>query len=80
MKKNQGKIISNIICLISGTALAVVGLYFFHMQYLCYEYTPLQFVLGVVTCLGGALLSLPLSKNADKKKIVLNAVLTAFII
>ncbi len=75
----QKKIISDIICLISGIALSIVGLYFFHMQYLCYEYTVLQFVLAVVVCLGGALLSLPLSKNAGKKKTVMNAVITSLV-
>jgi uncharacterized membrane protein YadS len=47
------------------------------MQYLCYEYTPLQFILAFAVCLGGALLSLPLSKNTEKKKTVKNAVITA---
>ncbi len=75
----QKKIISDIICFISGIALSIVGLYYFHMQYLCYEYTVLQFILAVVVCLGGALLSLPLSKNADKKKTVRNSVLTALV-
>ncbi len=80
MKKvYQKKIISEIICLISGIALSIVGLYYFHMQYLCYEYTPLQFILAVVVCLGGALLSIPLSRNTGKKKIVMNAVITALI-
>ncbi len=74
------KIISEIICLISGIALSIVGLYYFHMQYLCYEYTPLQFILAVVVCLGGALLSIPLSRNAGKKKIVMNAVITALVL
>ncbi len=74
------KIISEITCLISGIALSIVGLYYFHMQYLCYEYTPLQFILAVVVCLGGALLSIPLSRNAGKKKIVMNAVITALVL
>ncbi len=66
-----------IICLISGASLSIVGLYFFHMQYLCYEYTPLLFILAVVVCLGGALLSLPLNQNAEKKKVIKNVVITA---
>ena len=79
MKKTlQKKIIPEIICLVSGVALSIVGLYYFHMQYLCYEYTALQFILAVVVCLGGALLSVPLSRNAGKKKKVMNAVITAF--
>ncbi len=78
MKKQlQKKIIPEIICLISGIVLSIVGLYYFHMQYLCYEYTILQFILAVVVCLGGALLSIPLSKNTEKKRTVKNAVITA---
>ena len=79
MEKKLKTKISETICLIMGIAFAIVGLYYFHMQYLCYEYTPLQFILGVVVCLGGALLSIPLSKKTDKKKTVLNAVLTALV-
>ena len=71
------KLVSKIICLISGIVLSTVGLYYFHMQYLCYEYTPLLFVLAVVVCVGGALLSIPLSRNAGKKKKAVNAVATA---
>ena len=63
----QKKIIPKIICLISGIVLSIVGLYYFHMQYLCYEYTVLQFMLAVVVCMGGALLSIPPSKNAEIK-------------
>ena len=79
MKKTLKTKISGTICLVLGIAFAIVGLYYFHMQYLCYEYTPLQFILGFVVCLGGALLSIPLSKKVDKKKTALNAVLTAFV-
>ena len=79
MKKTLKTKISGTICLVLGIAFAIVGLYFYHMQYLCFEYTPLQFILGVVVCLGGALLSIPLSKKTDKKKTVLNAVLTALV-
>ena len=68
MKKTLKTKTSGTICLVLGIAFAIVGLYYYHMQYLCYEYTPLQFILGVVVCLGGALLSIPLSKKADKKK------------
>ncbi len=75
----QKKKISEIICLILGIVLSITGLYYFHMQYLCYEYTPLLFILAVVVCLGGGLLSLPLGKNAVKKKPVINAVITALI-
>ena len=79
MKKSVKTKISGAICLILGIAFAIVGLYYFHMQYLCYEYTPLQFILGLVVCIGGALLSIPLSKKADKKKTAIKAVLTALV-
>ena len=60
MKKALKPKILGTICLILGIAFAIVGLYYYHMQYLCFEYTPLQFFLGFVVCLGGALLSIPL--------------------
>ena len=65
--------------LVLGILFSIVGLYYYHMQYLCFEYTPLQFVLGFVVCLGGALLSIPLNKKSAKKKKALNAVLTAIV-
>ena len=73
------KIIPEIICLIFGIALSIAGLYYFHMQYLCDEYTVLQFILAAVVSIGGALLSLPLSRNAGKKKVVIKAFITALI-
>ena len=73
----QKKMLPGIICLVLGIVLSITGLYFYHMQYLCYEYTVLQFVLAFVVCLGGALLSVPLSKNTEKKKTVMNTVVTA---
>ena len=79
MNKDSKTTIYGTICLVVGMAFAIVGLYFYHMQYLCFEYTPLQFILGFVVCLGGALLSIPLSKKTDKKKTALSAVLTAFV-
>ncbi|MBE6795685.1 MAG: hypothetical protein E7533_03775 [Ruminococcaceae bacterium] len=79
MKNTLKTKILETICLVLGIAFAIVGLYYYHMQYLCFEYTPLQFILAFVVCLGGALLSIPLSKKADKKKKVLNAVITSFI-
>ena len=80
MKKAfKNKTVFDIIFLLFGIVITIVGLYYFHMQYLCYEYTPLQFILAFVVCLGGALLSLPLSKNADKKKKTKNAVITALV-
>ena len=66
MKKTLNAKISGTICLVLGIAFAVVGLYYYHMQYLCFEYTPLQFILGFVVCLGGALLSIPLSRKTHK--------------
>ena len=77
MKKTLKEKISGTICLVLGIAFAIVGLYYYHMQYLCFEYTPLQFILGFVVCLGGALLSIPLSKKSDKKKKAIYSVLTA---
>ncbi len=79
MKKNFKTKLSGIIFLVLGVAFAIVGLYYYHMQYLCFEYTPLQFILGFVVCLGGALLSIPLNQKANKKKKALNAALTAFV-
>ena len=71
------KTISAILALISGVVLSIVGLYYYHLQYLCYEYTVLQFILAAVVCLGGALLSVPFNKGGDKKKSLLNATVTA---
>ncbi len=76
----KNKMITDIICLVSGIVLSLVGLYYYHMQYLCYEYTPLQFILAVVVCLGGALLSIPLSKNANKKKKIASSAITALVV
>mgnify|MGYP002516333573 CR=1 FL=1 len=42
MKKDLKTKISETICLVLGIAFAIVGLYYYHMQYLCFEYTPLQ--------------------------------------
>ena len=41
MKSKIIKIIKPIVVLFS-LALIIVGLYFYHQQYLCFEYTPLQ--------------------------------------
>ncbi len=79
MKKTSKAKISGTFCLVLGIAFAIIGLYYFHMQYLCFEYTPLQFILGFVVCLGGVLLSIPLNEKTDKKKTVLNTVLSALI-
>ena len=73
----EKKKISQIVCFVLGIVLSVVGLYYFHMQYLCYEYTPLLFVLAVIVCLGGALLSVPMGKNCDRKTTALKSVVTA---
>ena len=68
--KNSKKIIGEILCLIFGIACALIGLYYYHFQYLCYYYTPLLIILAIVVCLGSALLSLCISveKNKDKKE------------
>ena len=73
--KNSKKIICEILCLVLGIAMSVVGLYFYHPQYLCYEYTPLLFILGVVSALGCGLISVSIniSKSNSKKQIVLKA-------
>ena len=70
-----------ILFLIFGIALSVVGLYFYHQQYLCYEYTPLLFILGVVVSMGCALLSVPIhiKDEGNKKKIALKSVVAALV-
>lgn len=79
MKETLKNQIFGTIFLVLGIVFSIVGLYYYHMQYLCFEYTPLQFVLGFVVCIGGALLSIPLNKKSAKKKKALNAVLTAIV-
>lgn len=79
MKETLKNQIFGTIFLVLGIVFSIVGLYYYHMQYLCFEYTPLQFILGFVVCLGGALLSIPLNKKSAKKKKALNAVLTAIV-
>ena len=80
MKKTFQKQIKNkIIYFVLGIVLSMVGLYYFHMQYLCYEYTPLLFILAVAVCIGGALLSIPSRQKPDKKKTVVNAAVTALV-
>lgn len=71
-KKN----VIEVICLVSGIVLSMVGLYFYHMQYLCYEYTPLLFILGAVVCIGNALLTglYSFKKNPAKKHITKNVI------
>ncbi len=79
MKETLKNQIFGTIFLVSGIVFSIVGLYYYHMQYLCFEYTPLQFILGFVVCLGGALLSISLNKKSAKKKKALNSVLTAIV-
>ena len=53
-KKSVMSVVKPALAIIS-LALMMVGLYFFHQQYLCYEYTPLLFILGVLVALVGAI-------------------------
>ncbi len=81
MKKTfQKQTLTKIIYFVLGIVLSIVGLYYFHMQYLCYGYTPLLFILAVAVCIGGALLSIPTNRKPDKKKTVKNAIFTALIL
>lgn len=80
MKKSVNKkLLLQLISLITGIVFTIVGLYFYHMQYLCYEYTVLQFVLALVVCIGGALLAMPLSIGKGKKKTALTAVVSGLV-
>ena len=81
MKSKIINIIKPIVVLFS-LALIIVGLYFYHQQYLCFEYTPLQFILGALVAIVGAVISAMLftQKKLGKKKTVLFSVLTAVII
>ncbi len=80
--KNSKKIICEILCLVLGIACSLVGLYYYHFQYLCYSYTPLLFILAIVVCLGSVLLSLATSiaKNETKEQKTKKAVVTALVI
>ena len=68
MKKNLKSKICGTIFLVLGMAFAIVGLYYYHMQYLCFEYTPLQFILGVGFPLGERYFPYPLAKKQIKRK------------
>lgn len=59
-----------ILQLIFGVVLSIVGLYFYHKQYLCYEYTPLLFILAVIVCWGAGLLSLSIIKKKKPTKAI----------
>lgn len=74
------KKIFQILQLIFSVVLSIVGLYFFHKQYLCYEYTPLLFILAVVVCLGVGLLSLPITKVNKPLKAVIAGLAVAFVL
>ena len=80
--KNSKKIICEILCFVLGIACSLIGLYYYHFQYLCYRYTPLLFILAIVVCLGSALLSLCISvaKNKDKKAKIKNSVFPALLV
>lgn len=72
MNKSEfyNKLIFQILQLVSGLALSIAGLYFFHKQYLCFEYTPLLFILAVVVGLGVGLLSFSICKAKKPLKVV----------
>ena len=72
------KKIFQILQLIFGVVLSIVGLYFFHKQYLCYEYTPLLFILAGVVCVGVGLLSLQITKVNKPLKAVISGFAVAF--
>ncbi len=74
------KKIIKVLQLIFGVALSIVGLYFFHKQYLCYEYTPLLFILAVVVCLGLGLLSLTITKKKKPVKAVFTGLAIAIVL
>ena len=80
--KNSKKIICEILCFVFGIVCSLIGLYYYHFQYLCYHYTPLLFILAIVVCLGSALLSLCISvaKNKDKKAKIKNSVFSALLV
>lgn len=72
--------IIKILCLVFGISLSLIGLYFFHKQYLCYEYTPLLFILALVVCLGTQLLSLPLSEKKKNLRAAVTKRITALVL
>ena len=81
MKKlMKNKMLTDIICLIAGVVLSVTGLYLFHKQYLCCEYTALQFILAVVVCIGEALISLPINKKKKILRAIISALITAAVL
>lgn len=69
------KMLPKILCLALGIVMSVVGLYLYHPQYLCYEYTPLLFILGAVSALGCGLISVPVfaCEGVSKKKVAVKA-------
>ena len=78
MKKElQKSTLQGAICLLAGVAVSLTGLYFYHQQYLCYEYTPLLFILAVSVWLGIAVLALPLNQKAGVKKAITKSLIIA---
>lgn len=78
----KGKLFLRILLLVLGVGLSVTGLYLYHQQYLCFEYTPLLFILGVVVSLGCALIASAVRLNSGdtKKQIALKSVLVAAVV
>ncbi len=77
-KKNVMSVVKTVI-VIFAFVLSIVGLYFYHQQYLCFEYTPLQFILGALVSVVGAAISVPIGilRKWNKKKIIIFFMLTA---
>ncbi len=80
--KSNKKFICEILCLVLGVVLSIVGLYFYHQQYLCYEYTALLFILGVAVSLVTGLfpLVLGIAQNKEKKVKIKNVVVTSLVV
>ena len=77
----KNKKVTDILSLIFGAVISLIALYFYHQQYQCYRYTPLQFILALAVCLGAMILSLPISeKNKNRRSVIIKAVVTAVLV